>query len=637
MAPIGSAIAPPRPSILAAARLVPRRLVAGRLVAGRSAAGRSAATVFQAPGVTVVRRLVTASAMGLMLLALWTVFADVTLAQDSFFSERDEHGLIRGSGGYLAWWKLLIIAVLFSVWVGLADYANREALRLADYLQTKAEVWNPIFIVCFLLGLISVFSIPWFWAGLPLYLLAAFVPLIVFFVVRNKQVEPALRKTVSASGKIAGPMQLVKEQPKVVKATIEFIPEASPSRSPQEILFHARQVPAFNDLGLMIEDALRQRADVMAIICSREKAMVQMQIDGLWHPKGEIDTQFGQAVIHATQIVAGLDPQKNNQNQNGNFRVKADRNKTAIRFTSQPAKADFRGVFRFESASEKVRTYAELGMQPNQIEIVKQGLAGDGFYVVSSSPGQGVTTMWQSSLMAADRWTRDWFSIVPDTDKETVMENVTREEFKSGDIDAAISIVARLGLRQAGGYIVPDLQAPKLVDYLLNESKTEGRKTITRFVTKNAAEALLRTFAAAGDRKSMATALKGAVYQRLVRKLCTHCRVRKPVAPDLIKKLGGDPLEQDYLYSTPDRPAELPKDYQPCPVCFDIGYVGRTGLFEIIQMNPALSKTLLTQPKIDALTQVARKTGSPNLLQSGFPLVVSGVTTLEELKRVSGP
>ena len=216
------------------------------------------------------------------------------------------------------------------------------------------------------------------------------------------------------------------------------------------------------------------------------------------------------------------------------------------------------------------------------------------------------------------------------------MENIARETFTPGDVKQAIALVHKLALKQAGGYVVPELMDKSLVDTLLEQSKTEGRKTLTRFTAKSAAEALLRAYAAAGDRKAMAQALKGSVYQKLVRKLCTNCRETTRVAPELIKKLGGDPMLQDFIYTPRAIPAEKPKDYLPCPVCHDLGFVGRTGLFEILEVNDAIRKTLLTQPKVENIVAVARKTGMKTLMQSGFPLVLSGTTTIEELKRVCG-
>lgn len=557
------------------------------------------------------------------------------LSNDPFFIGADEHALRRGPGGYFAWYKLVAITLAFAVWVALADYANREALRLAEFLNTKAEVWNPIFVVTFLAGFVAVMSIPWFWAGYPVYLLASFLPLVIFFMTRNREVDRSMRKAISVTGRVEAPIEILKKD-QVDLNPLEVAPSAQPGQSEQQTLFSARQTPGFAPMKDLLTHGLASRADLVVLSCTRDKAVAQMQVDGMWHPLMEFEPGMGQAIAATSQIVAGCTPKVFDRPQEGIFRLKREREKWGIRFTSQPTKSDFRCLFRFETGEETVMSLAELGMSEQQAAAVRDGIAGDGFYVASAMSGQGMTTLWKSCLQATDRWTRDWFAVVPETDDETMMENIARDTFPKGDAKAAIALIHKMALKQAGAFVVPDLVDKTVVDTLLTQSKEEGRKTLTRFTTKSAAEALLRTYAAAGDRKAMAKALKGAVYQKLVRKLCTNCRETTKVAPELIKKLGGDPMVQDFVYKTRTIPAEKPKDYQPCPVCNDIGFAGRTGLFEILQVDDSIRKILLTQPKVEAITAAARKSGMKTLMQSGFPLVMAGTTTIEELKRVCG-
>ena len=68
----------------------------------------------------------------------------IAAAQDEnpFFYDHDPHAMHRGAGGYFAWYKLLLITLVFAAWVGIADYANREALRLSEFVQTKADAWD---------------------------------------------------------------------------------------------------------------------------------------------------------------------------------------------------------------------------------------------------------------------------------------------------------------------------------------------------------------------------------------------------------------------------------------------------------------------------------------------------------------
>ncbi len=548
---------------------------------------------------------------------------------EGLFDDQDTHRMWRGPSGYFASYKLGIVVVVFTAWVVLADYANRDALRLEDHLKTKAEVWSPIYLAGVFFGLIAVLAIPWFWAGLPVFLLLAFAPLVAFFVVRNQQVEPEVRRTASVTGKISGPMRLVDGAD---ASPIEFLPNVAGTK-PAEIIFLARRSPVYGNLCQLCDDMIRRRAENAVILCTQEKAIVKMQIDGLWHQTAEMESAMGQGMISVAHILIGANPDLGKRAEAGQFGVKKERTKIVLRFTSTPTKTEYRAQFRVEAPADTVKSLAELGMRSDHLEKVRAGMAGNGVFVVAATSGQGSTTLWKACLNLTDRWTRDWYSVVPQSDHETMMENIKRMPHADGNVAEAIKILREIALKQAGGYAIPTLFDPKLVNELLQHSETEGRKILTRMPAKSAAEGLLRAYAAAGDRKAMAKHLRIVVYQRLVRKLCGVCREKQQIPPDTIRKLGGDPRAQDFLYVPKTIPDPLPKNYQACQVCADLGYMDRTGVFEVIEVNDAIRQVLLTKPKIEAITEVARKTGSLSLLQSAYPLLLNGTTSMEELKR----
>jgi len=550
---------------------------------------------------------------------------------EGLFHEHDVHGMWRGPGGYFAGYKILIIVLVFTIWVALVDYANREALRLEDYLKAKAPVWSPFYLGGMSLGLVAVLAVPWFWAGLPVLVLLAFGPPIAFFITRNQQVDRELRRSVTASGKVSQPIKLLD----VEASPIEFQPKVA-GKNPAEILFQARRLPTFFSFAAMCDDLLRRRGENLLISCTREKANIQIQIDGQWHAVAEMEAAQGQGVISVAQTLIGAGPEPSNRPLSGQLGLKKDKEKAVIRVTVTPTKTEYRALLRIEASSDKVSTLGELGLQDSQVEIVRRCMSGSGFFVSAATPTQGSTTLWKSCLNSTDRWTRDWFSIVPNSDTESVMENIHRLVHPDGDVNAAISLIAQANSKQAGAFVVPQLFDPKLVSELIRCAREDKQKVLTRVSAKSAAEGLLRAFAAAGDRKAMAEQLSGVIYQRLARRLCTTCRVKQKVPTEMIKKLQGDPRVVDFLYVPKTIPQELPKNYKPCPTCSDLGYVGRIGVFEVIEVNDTIRQVLLTQPKVEAITAAARKTGSLSLMQAGYPLLLQGITSVDELKRVCG-
>ena len=124
--------------------------------------------------------------------------------------------------------------------------------------------------------------------------------------------------------------------------------------------------------------------------------------------------------------------------------------------------------------------------------------------------------------------------------------------------------------------------------------------------------------------------LLGVLSTRLIRKLCTGCRVEYQATPELLKKLGIPAGKVTKFYRTP-KAEEIDK---PCKECAGIGYRGRTGIFELLVPDDQFRQKLLKEPKIDVLRKSARAAGMRTLQEEGILLVAKGVTSLQELQRV---
>ena len=117
---------------------------------------------------------------------------------------------------------------------------------------------------------------------------------------------------------------------------------------------------------------------------------------------------------------------------------------------------------------------------------------------------------------------------------------------------------------------------------------------------------------------------------RLVRKLCESCKVAYEPTPALAKKLGLPEGKVEALFRVP-KPEEIEK---PCETCGGLGYIGRTGLFELLLVDDAIRQTLLKEPKLELLRRTARAGGMRTFQEEGVLLIARGVTSLAELQRV---
>ena len=130
-----------------------------------------------------------------------------------------------------------------------------------------------------------------------------------------------------------------------------------------------------------------------------------------------------------------------------------------------------------------------------------------------------------------------------------------------------------------------------------------------------------------------APAAAGVVNQRMIRKLCEKCKEAYAPTPELLKQLGLPADRVQALYRPPEPvPGQQPPP--PCPDCLGLGYLGRTGIFELLVVNDAVRQALMKTPKLDMVRAAARKAGMRTLQEEGIVMVVKGVTSLPELMRV---
>ncbi|MDA7932390.1 hypothetical protein N9B53_01075, partial [Mariniblastus sp.] len=179
-------------------------------------------------------------------------------------------------------------------------------------------------------------------------------------------------------------------------------------------------------------------------------------------------------------------------------------------------------------------------------------------------------------------------------------------------------------------------------DLLMNQVLTQQRSVLLRVPAKSAAEALLKMYKQAGDRDQFLKATKNVTCQRLVRRLCTDCRVEVRVQPKTIQQLGGNPKTQGTIYNQwrlppPDQRVDdkgRPIEYPPCTTCGGLGFIGRIAVFEMLSLNDQLRTLIKQSPKITTVEAAAVKLGKTTITKEAYKLVLLGVTSLAEAQRI---
>lgn len=542
-------------------------------------------------------------------------------------------------GNYLSWWKLTIIAVVFVFWVRTTDWINRDAMKISKKTNMTQEFWNPMVVFSFLIGFLCVISIPFFFAGLPIYLLTAWLPLTLYFFQRRSKIkqDASIKHSLTLKPGEAPPAEVLAQDEGI---EMDFTAAGDDKNDKQGNLIRARSSAAFTEMKEFLNETQFKRAEQVLLDYTRDSVNCRLYVDGAWHALQPMDRETGDAVLESLKNMAGLNAQERRAKQSGKFGIKSDLGKAEIQITSQGVPTGERVQLRYFRKVKGGLNLSQLGMFPDMLEKLKTSLDTAGLSIISAPPTHGLTSSWQGALLSSDRLTRDCLAFVTKDETETVIENFAIRNYESAAKQA--EALRAILLTQPDMVVIPKFESKETVDMMSLHATKHERAFATRVSAKSAAEALLRVYAQAGDRDLFLEALKHVTCQRLIRRLCTACRVEVRVQPNIIQKLGGDPRTQGTIFN----PWQLPPpeqrvdengreiEFPPCETCGGIGYIGRIAVFEMLTLDDQLRKFIKKNPKVTAIEQAATKLGKTSLANQTYKLVLLGVTSLAEAQQM---
>lgn len=530
-----------------------------------------------------------------------------------------------------------MFAVVVMIWVALGDWVNRDS----QIFRLGYHKWNPIVFFPFaLIGLVMLFIPIPSWLRLvilTIVLMACFIP---YVLVHNKSVQP--HETVltgpwwrhffaAMMGKVGVKVKDERQADYEKGAAVElFAMGAAGNNEDNANLLTARQSPGYLLVKDLVVEMLTRRSDRVVLEYAAQGVAVRHEIDGVLHPGEPRDRESADVMLAVMKTLANLDPKERKRKQAGRFAAKYENKKHLVPIVTQGVASGERVIVSRLNEKSKPHTYESLGLREALQEKWGEFMARDqGFVVFSAMPAGGLTTMTNASLEETDRLMRDFFSIEEVSRRETEIQNIAVHTYDASKGETPASLIPSLVRLYPNVYICRDLVDAESGTMLMNEVK-DDRLVITCMPAREAGEALLRLLQMKLPQAQFASVVTGVLYQRLIRKLCPDCKVAYTPPADVLKKLGIPQGKVQQLYRPP-KPEEVEK---PCQTCQAIGYVGRTGIFELLEVNDQMREILAKQPSLELLKKAARADGQRSLQEEGILLVAKGITSLPELMRV---
>jgi type IV pilus assembly protein PilB len=397
-------------------------------------------------------------------------------------------------------------------------------------------------------------------------------------------------------------------------------------------LVRAGLIPSKN----LITNALNRRAEMIVMDPKGQMTLVRFVIDGVAYPGAKLSRQQGLAVTQMMKLLSGLDIQQRKIPQSGGVRAELAETKYELRVESTPiAQGAERLTVRARNLKNDIETPAGAGLTDDmRTKIRELSHTGSGALLVCGPPHSGTTTTSYAVLRSIDAYMQSIFTIADMGGRDII--HVTPFA-----VDPSVSwneTIERILRVEAHVLFMDPIHNSETARNVLDAQKR--LVIVAEFTAKDAAHGIAQLCQWAGDPKLVAGGLRGIISQKLVRLLCQHCRTAFRPNPKLLQRIGLPPETKTlYRATTAPPPRQLDDDddeeeYIPCSKCNGIGYLGRTALFELIEMTDPMRTLVVENPDVAEIKKLARAEGMTTLQGSGLELVAKGRTSLEELQRV---
>lgn len=372
----------------------------------------------------------------------------------------------------------------------------------------------------------------------------------------------------------------------------------------------------------LIEQAVRQRASDIHIEALESKVRVRYRIDGALFERMVYDNSLLPAISTRIKIMGGMDISEKRKPQDGRMSIVVDRQEYDIRISSIPTVHGEKIVMRISSKLNLTRNKKELGLAQDEMARFDHMMASPfGIIFVTGPTGSGKSTTLYTALSELNR---EEVNIVTVEDPvEADIEGINQIQVNN-KVDLTFASALRSILRQDPDIImIGEIRDQETAGIAVQASIT-GHLVVSTLHTNNAVGTLNRMADMGVERYLIADSVVGVIAQRLVRKLCPHCRKMRPASEE----------EKRILRQNTDQEVNI---YEPagCKLCNNTGFFGRIGVFEIMEVNEEIRNLIAENGTTEELEEAARRSGMRTLRQNGIRYVLDGTTSIEEMLKAS--
>ncbi len=397
-------------------------------------------------------------------------------------------------------------------------------------------------------------------------------------------------------------------------------PPAPPALKERAFATDGIDAPVIRALDMIVSEAVKVRASDIHIEPQADRVRVRYRIDGMLHDMMALPPSAHAPLLSRIKVMASMNI-ADRRPQDGQFSLKVRNQDMDIRVATLDTIYGERAALRILDKTFAARQLSELGFLPESLEQYQGMLRSPlGMLLVSGPTGSGKTTTLYASINSLDRAGRNVVTI----------EDPVEYRFK--DI-SQIQVNPKSGLTFATGLrslmrhdpdviLIGEIRDPDTAE-IATQAALTGQLVLSSLHANDTVGVFFRLMDLGVGPFLISATMVGVVSQRMVRRVCPHCRRPVPVSPETRKA---------YFDETGEDRAEFMHG-SGCNACARTGYLGRVALFEIMSMNQQMRSALQSGASADELRAIARKSGMVSIWRDGMLKVKQNITTPSEVFR----
>ncbi|MFH1830852.1 MAG: GspE/PulE family protein [Pseudomonadota bacterium] len=436
----------------------------------------------------------------------------------------------------------------------------------------------------------------------------------------KSKIQPVLASGAEIDRLVAENYRLLEAAPEEAEG-IEVIKHGA--ESPEEMADKLREMASgariVAEVDRVMRSALREHASDIHIEPMTSSLKVRNRIDGVLEERLILPRQMHLPIVTRIKIIANMDIAERRVPQDGRVRVRIQGQLIDMRVSTYPTMFGEKVVIRLLT-KEQLIDLEELGLNKKERKIFEHIISiPHGIFLVSGPTGSGKTTTLYAALQRINSQDRNIVSIEDPIENEITGVNQAQVNVKAG---LTFASALRSILRQDPDVImVGEIRDRETADIAVRAAIT-GHLVFSTIHTNTAMGCVNRLIDLGVEPFLVSSALVGAMSQRLVRRICTHCK--KPAEVD------------EAVLATLDLPSDaVVYRGKGCKHCRMSGYSGRTGIFEIVALDKEMREMVVAGKSEDELIEAVRKKGVLDLRRRGREAVLEGKTTIDEVLRVA--